>query len=105
MNEEIITSFYKLKIYCEKEQYKGWDPYDGLNSSLFNSLPFIKSNRFSKLAWIQFFKRSPVNIRQVFGVKKDFNSKGLGLFVSGYCNLYKQDMQQAELDKIVLLTN
>jgi len=105
MNEAVVTSFYKLKAYCEKEQYKGWDPYDGLNSRLFKVLPFIRNNRFCKLAWIQFFKRSPVNFRQVTGVKKDFNSKGLGLFLSGYCNLYKQDPQQAYLDKIIFLAN
>ena len=105
MSEAVATSFYKLKAYCEKNQYKGWDPYDGLNSSLFNLLPFIRSNRFCKLAWIQFFKRSPVNFRKITGVKKDFNSKGLGLFLSGYCNLYKQDPQQAYLDKIIFLAN
>jgi hypothetical protein len=104
-NQAVINSFQKLKKYCEKEQYKGWDPYDGLNSRLFNALPFIKSNRFCRLAWIQFFKRSPLNFRQITGVKKDFNTKGLALFLSGYCNLYKQDREQVYLDKIVFLAN
>ena len=30
----IDNSFNKLKTYCEKEQFKGWDPYDGLNSKI-----------------------------------------------------------------------
>jgi hypothetical protein len=103
--QAVINSFQKLKNYCENEQYKGWDPYDGLNSRLFNVLPFIRNNRFCRLAWIQFFKRSPVNFRQITGVKKDFNTKGLALFLSGYCNLYKQDREQIYLDKIIFLAN
>ncbi len=98
-------SFSKLKTYCEQEDFKGWDPYDGLNSTLFKSLPFISKNRFFKLAWIQLFKRNPINLRKLVGVKKGYNSKGLGLFVIGYCNLYKKDPQQQYLDTIVRLSD
>ena len=104
-DQAVISSFQKLKGYCEREQYKGWDPYDGLNSRLFNALPLIRNNRFCRLAWIQLFKRSPVNFRQITGVRKDFNTKGLALFLSGYCNLYKQDEEQVWLDKIIFLAN
>lgn len=83
----INNSFLKLKKYCEDEQYKGWDPYDGLNSKVFNALPFKKWN-VARLAWIQGFKRSPVNFRKLLMVPKQHNSKGLALFLSGYCNLY-----------------
>ena len=83
----IDNSFLKLKKYCEDEQYKGWDPYDGLNSKVFNALPFRKWN-VARLAWIQGFKRSPVNFRKLLMVPKQHNSKGLALFLSGYCNLY-----------------
>src|SRR4030095_41345 len=101
----VASSFQKLKNYCEKEQYKGWDPYDGLNSSLLNALPIIRNNRFGRLACIQFFKRSPINFRTIACIKKDFNSKGLGLFLSGYCNLYKRDQAQVYLDKIIFLAS
>lgn len=42
-----------------------------------------------RLAWIQMFKRNPINLRRIFGIPKGENSKGLGLFLTGYCNLYK----------------
>ena len=99
----IVKSFQKLRDYCEKEQFKGWDPYDGLNSSFFNALPIIRTNRFCRLAWIQFFKRSPVNFRRVAGIKKGFNAKGLGLFLTGYCNLYKKKQESESVDKINFL--
>jgi rhamnogalacturonyl hydrolase YesR len=97
-------SFNKLKRYCEKENFKGWDPYDGLNSSLFQALPFLPKSRFFRLAWIQFFKRSPINFRKITGVKKEYNPKGVGLFLTGYCNLYKIDPKQEYLEKINTLS-
>ncbi len=79
-------AFRSLRDYCEKEEFKGWDPYDGLNSKVFDSLP-IKNWGFAKLAWIQFFKRSPINFRPILKVPKQLNAKGIGLFLTGYCNI------------------
>ncbi len=102
---EINKSFQKLRSYCEEEQFKGWDPFDGLNSQLFKSIPIIRNSRLCRLAWIQFFKKSPVNFRALTGIAKSFNSKGLGLFLTGYCNLYKSNQDKSCLDRIHFLTN
>lgn len=97
-------SLSRLKNHCEKEKFKGWDPYDGLNSWIIQKTPLGKS-RFIRLAWIQLFKRNPINLRTIVGVKKDYNPKGLGLFLIGYCNLYKIEKKQDYLDKINTLGN
>ena len=89
MEQQIISSFNKLKSYCESEHYKGWDPYDGLNSKVFQALPFFKNSAVCRLAVIQGFKRSPINLRRIAGVPKEYNAKGIGLFLQGYCNLLK----------------
>ena len=70
----------------------GWDVFDGLNSKLFQLSPFYKIG-FFRLAWIQLFKRLPLNFRSIALVPKSYNSKGLALFIQGYLNLYsiKQD--------------
>ena len=73
-------SFQKLKTYCEQENFKGWDPYDGLNSKVFQALPFISKNRFFRLAWIQFFKRSPINFRKHSAGEKRTQPERLGSF-------------------------
>ncbi len=78
-----------LKDYCEQNHFTGYDPYDGLNSTLFQALPLLSRSRLIRLAWIQFFKRSPINLRPLVGVKKDYNPKALGLFLSSYCMLNK----------------
>ena len=83
----VRESLKKLEGYCRKEEYKGWDPYDGLNSRVFNSIPLLKRWDFARLAWIQLFKRNPVNLRKLALIPKGFNPKGIALLLSGYCNL------------------
>ncbi len=87
IDDKISNSHTKLKKYCEEEGYKGWDPYDGLNSKFFNTLPFIRSSRVFRLIWIQLFKRNPINLRNFFLIEKDYNPKGLALFLSSYIKL------------------
>lgn len=86
-----------LKSYCESEQFKGWDPYDGLNSKVFQALPFFKNSAICRLVVIQGFKRSPINFRRLAMVPKEHNAKGIGLFLQGYCNLYKAVIKNPEL--------
>lgn len=85
-HQELAKSFDLLKTYCEKEQFKGWDPYDGLNSRVFNALP-LKKWDLARLVWIQLFKKNPVNLRKIFMVPKGYNPKGIALLLQGYCNL------------------
>lgn len=101
----IEKSFEKLKNYVERESYKGWDPYDGLNSKFFHAIPFAYESSFVRLAWIQTFKRMPINLRPLLGVKKDYNPKGLGLFLSGYCNLYYIKPKEEYIQKIKFLVD
>jgi hypothetical protein len=102
--QNIRHSFTLLKSYVEQEKFKGWDPYDGLNSKVFQKSPFRKLP-LARLAWIQLFKRSPINLRSIALVEKGFNSKGLGLFLSGYCNLYKNDPREEYKEKIFFLAD
>jgi rhamnogalacturonyl hydrolase YesR len=103
MNWTIEKSFLQLKSFCEKENYKGWDPYDGLTSKVFQTLPFISKNRIARLAWIQFYKRSPLNFRPISLIPKEYNAKGLALFLTAYCNLYRINPDQETLERINLL--
>jgi len=84
----IEESFARLRAYCEAEDYTGWDPYDGLNSALFQATPFRKWD-IARLVLIQLCKRSPINLRPFLMVPKQHNAKGIGLFLNGYCNLHR----------------
>ena len=96
----IEERFKKLEEYCRTEAFKGYDPYDGLNSRFLDIFPLFRKSKIFKLSWIQFFKRSPVNFRKIAGIKKEYNPKALGLFLSAYCNLYKKNPNQENLNQI-----
>lgn len=86
---KLMDAFQLLKTYCEAEGFKGWDPYDGLNSKLTHTILPLKHSAFLRLCIIQGFKRCPFNLRKLALVPKEYNAKGIGLFLSGYCNLFK----------------
>lgn len=77
----------KLKDYIEREDCKGYDPYDALNSPILKYLSFNK--KYLRIAFIQTLKRLPINIRPLLGIKKDHNPKGLGLLLWGCAKLYR----------------
>lgn len=112
MNSNIISSFQSLKSYLETENFQGWDPYDGLNSKVFQATP-LKHWKLARLAWIQAFKRNPINLRRLLLVPKGYNPKGVALALSGYCNLYHLAEKgettfgttQAHLEKIHFLAD
>lgn len=58
----------------------GYDPYDGLNAPLFR-LPGFAGFRAFNMAWIQFCKRLPLNLRPLLGVPRSANPKGLALLL------------------------
>jgi hypothetical protein len=60
----------------------------------------LNRSRLIRLIWIQSFKRSPLNLRPLCGIKKDYNPKALGLFLSGYCSIYKTKPGQDTLSMI-----
>lgn len=101
MKNYVLTSFTKLKEYCEAESFKGWDPYDGLNSRMFQLLPFFKRSALCRLIVIQGFKRNPINLRRIALVPKQYNAKGIGLFLQGYCNLYRLVSIKPELSSVL----
>ena len=105
MSQKILNSFDKLREYVEAESFKGYDPFDGLNSKFFQSLSFLKDNKWARLIWIQVFKRNPVNLRPLLAVSKDYNPKALGLFLSGYCNIYKAKPDQEIKETIIRLAD
>ena len=94
----IDSHLSKLKTFIESEDFKGYDPYDGLTSPILNALS--QHSKFLRLACIQFVKRMPLNLRPLLLIKKDYNPKGLGLFLWGYTKLYAIDQKDAHLTMI-----
>jgi hypothetical protein len=75
-----------LLEYCRANDWAGYDPYDAINSRLFEIVPFLDS-RLPRLVLTQALKRSPINLRPALLVPKTRNPKGLGLFLAAVVRL------------------
>lgn len=83
---DLATAIRKLLAYCYENHWAGYEPYDALNSTLFEMLPFLDS-KLPRLVLTQMLKRSPINIRGLLRIPKTQNPKALGLFLSGLLKL------------------
>jgi hypothetical protein len=79
MREEFESVYESARAWCRERGYAGQDPFDALNSLLFQATP-LRRSRFARLAWTQIFKRSPLNLRTLALVADERNAKGTALF-------------------------
>ena len=92
----------RLDQWIEGEHFKGWSPYDGMNSPVLNKLSF--HNRLMGIFWVQLLKLNPINLRPLLRIKKDFNPKGMGLFLSSYLRKYSISNDERYLELISLFS-
>lgn len=74
--EKVYASLFQ---YCKNQDFAGYDPFDGLNSRIFQATPF-KYLAPARLAWLQMVKRSAKDLRPLLRVPKGENAKGIALF-------------------------
>ncbi len=78
-----------LERYIRSEGYRGYDPYDALNSPILRAL--TRPHKYARIAATQALKRLPINVRPLLLIRKEYNPKGLGLFLWGYAKLFALD--------------
>jgi hypothetical protein len=100
-HDAVFDAAERLDAWIERQGFKGWDPHDALNSPLIKALTF--GNRWLGVAWLQAFKRSPVNLRRIVGVPKGHNPKGMGLFLASYLRKYRCTQKPADLERVTML--
>lgn len=76
---DLNAAHQRLWAWCRAHDFAGHDPFDALNSKVFQSTP-LKHSRLARLATTQLFKRSPINLRQLAVVPREKNSKAIALF-------------------------
>lgn len=97
----IKQAIHELRAYIEAEDFKGFDPYDALNSPLLRVLSF--QSKYPRIFYIQALKKMPFNIRPLLGIRKGHNPKGLGLILWGYARLYEKEKKPEYLEKIEIV--
>ncbi|HVF21443.1 MAG TPA: hypothetical protein VM941_00130 [Pyrinomonadaceae bacterium] len=79
MDGSLTTIYEQLFSWCRERDFAGHDPFDALNSRLFQATPLANS-RNARLLWTQLVKRSPADLRRVARVPAERNPKGIALF-------------------------
>lgn len=97
INNNLLKSFFK-------NDFQGYDPFDSLNSKLFQSSPF-KNSKFCKLAFTQLGKRSFLNFRKLLLIPKSRNAKGIALVILGLIEDFKRTKEYYYLENAKKLVN
>jgi hypothetical protein len=87
--ENIARAFAELFAWCRQHNFAGHDPFDALNSKLFQTTP-LRHSATARLLWTQTLKRSPVDLRKLALVPAEKNSKGVALFALAALSNYRR---------------
>jgi len=88
LDADISHAVLALLDYCKRYNWAGYDPYDALNSRLFNATPF-RHSKICRLVLTQALKRLPMNLRPLLLINKEQNPKALALFLAAGLKLSK----------------
>jgi hypothetical protein len=87
LREEIWDSICRLTAWLERNEYRGYDTFDGLNARFLRPLTF--ENDLLRTVLQQGVRRFPVNLRPVLGIPKAHSTKAMGFMARGFLRLYQ----------------
>jgi len=95
--QQILDSLLGLSDWLDKNDYRGYDTFDGLNAKYLRALTF-ETNILRTLLQ-QGVRRFPWNVRPLVGISTERSTKGMGFLARGFMRLYKTTGQQVWADK------
>lgn len=95
--DEIFESISRLFGWLEKNDYRGYDTFDGLNAKFVRPLAF--NNKYLLTVLQQGVRRFPINLRPLVGISKNHSTKGMGFLARGFIRLHEATADQIWRDK------
>lgn len=93
LKEQISESIGRLSDWLEKNDYRGYDTFDGLNARFARPLTF--ETTFLRTVLQQGVRRFPLNTRPLLGVRKSYSTKGMGFLAKGFIRLHQATGDEA----------
>ena len=93
----VFESLTRLSNWLDRNDYRGYDTFDGLNARYLRALTF--ENAFLRTVLQQGVRRFPINLRPFLGISKERSSKGMGFLARGFIRLHKATGDQVWADK------
>jgi hypothetical protein len=82
---QIYESICRLSDWLEKNDYRGYDTFDGLNAKYLRPLTF--ETNFLRTVLQQAVRRFPINMRPLLMIPKNRSTKGMGYLAKGFIRL------------------
>src|SRR3984957_5357683 len=95
--QRIFESIGRLSGWLERNDYQGYDTFDGLNSKYVRPLTF--ETNLLRTVLQQGVRRFPVNLRPLLGIPKSRSTKGMGFLARGFMRLHDATGETAWRDK------
>ena len=86
LKTQVYDSLSRLSGWLERNDYRGYDTFDGLNAKVLRPLTF--DNSLLRTLLQQGVRRFPVNIRPLLGISRSHSSKGLAFLARGFIRLH-----------------
>jgi polysaccharide biosynthesis protein VpsJ len=96
--QQVYSSICRLSGWLEKNDYRGYDTFDGLNARFLRPLAF--NNKLLLTVLQQGVRRFPVNVRPAVGIRKSHSTKGMGFLARGFMRMHEATRDTAWLDKV-----
>ena len=97
VKSQLYESIRRLCDWLERNDYRGYDTFDGLNARFVRPLTF--ESKFLRTVLQQGVRRFPLNTRPLLGIQKSQSTKGMGFVARGFMRLYTCTGDQIWRDK------
>jgi rhamnogalacturonyl hydrolase YesR len=87
VQSEFFDSILRLFGWLEKNDYCGYDTFDGLSARFVR--PLLFENKLLLITLQQGVRRFPLNLRPLLGVEKGHSSKAMGFMARGFLRLHQ----------------
>ena len=95
--DQLYKSICQLADWLEKNDYRGYDTFDGLSAKFLRPLTF--KSKFLRTVLQQGVRRFPINVRPLLGIAKSRSTKGMGFLARGFMRLHEATGDAAWRDK------
>lgn len=87
MKRRLYDSICLVCDWLERNDYRAYDAFDGLNATFLRPLTF--ENKFLRMALQQGVRRFPINLRPLLGIAPSRSTKGMGFLARGFTRLHR----------------
>src|SRR5947209_9077371 len=97
LKAEIDDSIDRLSGWLDRNDYRGYDTFDGLEAKYLRPLTF--ESNFLRTVLQQGVRRFPLNLRPLLGIPKSRSTKGMGYLAKAFIRLHQATGQKEWAEK------